>query len=325
MDHFAHVALALLATGAAVLGCACNDPVPKTKPASSAAVASVSAAPPGSAAPERTPRPKNPAPKAETFSVTTTDGVRIDASSWKGGDAKAPVVLLVHRLGGTRDEWTPLLERLFPVKYPLNVVALDLRGHGQSKSAKGNPKAVKGKISWQSFDQAAFEKMELDLSAVLAHVEKQKGGPPQAWLLVGSDIGATLVVRAAAEREGAVAGLALVSPGASLRGMDVYAPFSAVLGRPNLLLAGANDTVSYQPAKAMAVMSKTSKLVTFEARGHGAQFLGEERWEMWDELADWVEARVQTPAPAASANVAGSAVVPPSSSTRTPPPASSDR
>ena len=294
------------------MGCTCDEPAPASQPAPSASLSSAAAPASASAKPARTPRPTHPAPKAETFKVSTADGVRIQVSAWRGGEAASPAVVLVHRLGGTHEEWIPLIERVFPPKSPMNVYALDLRGHGQSKEAKDHPKAKDGKVTWQSFDNAAFEKMDGDLEALLARLGKDKGGPPAAWVLAGSDLGATLAVRQAAKLDAAVVGVALVSPGAALRGMDIYEPFGKVLNRPNLILAGLEDNVSAKSAKAMAAMSKSSTLVTFEAREHAAQFLGEKRWEMWDELADWVEARVrpQTPKASASASAAGSAPKP---------------
>ncbi|MFW5740310.1 MAG: alpha/beta hydrolase [Myxococcota bacterium] len=298
MRYFAHVALASVALGAAASGCTCDDPAPRPQPP--AATSAVSAAASASAAPARTPRPTQSAPKPSTFEVTTSDEVIIEASRWSGGDPSAPAVILVHRLGGTRAEWTPLVERLFPPKHPMNVVALDLRGHGASKSSKKQPKTSKETIRWQHFDKPQFESMVEDLSALSDHMRKQKGGPPSQWVFVGSDIGGTVAVRHAAKQED-VAGVALVSPGASLRGLDVYDSFGALLQRPNLIIAAKQDNVSHEPARTLAAMSKTSRLVTFDAREHAAEFLGEKRWEMWDELADWVEARVSAkPAPAGS-------------------------
>lgn len=278
----------MLPLGLPASGCTCGDSAKPPAPASVASVvASASASSTASVAkPERPRRPTQPAPKPESFSASASDGVRIGASRW-AAQGSAAAVLLVHRLGGDRSEWTPLVERLLPTKQPMHIVSFDLRGHGESTA---DPKKPKGKIGWQSFDQAAFEKMDADLEAVMATHAK---GKETSWILVGSDLGGTLVVRQAASRKGDVVGVALVSPGAALRGIDLYKPFEHVAGHPNLLLAGTQDTVSDGPVKVLARMSPTSKLVTWEARGHGAQFLGEERWEMWDELADWVDARVR--------------------------------
>jgi len=301
----------MLLLGLPASGCTCGDSPKPPAPASTAsALASASASAPAPI-PERPRRPTQPAPKPESFSATTPDGVRIEASRWVAQEPSTTVVLLVHRLGGDRSEWTPLVERLLPTKQPMHIVSFDLRGHGASTA---DPKKPKGKIGWQSFDQAAFEKMDADLEAVMA---KHAKGKDVSWILVGSDLGATLVVRQAATGQGDVLGMALVSPGASLRGIDLYKPFPHVAGHPNLLLAGTRDTVSDGTVKLLACMSPTSKRVTWDARGHGAQFLGEERWEMWDELADWVDARVRetlvgTPAAAssASASASGSASAP---------------
>jgi pimeloyl-ACP methyl ester carboxylesterase len=185
----------------------------------------------------------------------------------------------------------------------MHIVSFDLRGHGKSAT---DPKKPKGKTAWQAFDREAVERMDADLEAVMAKQTKGK----TSWILVGSDIGATLAVRQAARTKGDVVGVALVSPGASLRGVGLYKPFEQVVELPNLLLAGTRDTVSDGPVKVLARMSPSSKLVTWQARGHGAQFLGEERWEMWDELADWVDARVREPlvgTPASSASASASA------------------
>ena len=305
----------MLLLGLLASGCTCGDSPKPPAPASTAsALASASASAPAPI-PERPRRPTQPAPKPESFSATTPDGVRIDASRWVAQEPSTTVVLLVHRLGGDRSEWTPLVERLLPTKQPMHIVSFDLRGHGASTA---DPKKPKAKIGWQSFDQAAFEKMDADLGAVMA---KHAKGKDVSWILVGSDLGATLVVRQAASREGDVVAVALVSPGAALRGIDLYKPFAHVLRHPNLLLAGTRDTVSDGTVKLLSRMSPTSKLVTWDARGHGAQFLGEERWEMWDELADWVDERVRetlvgTPVPAssASASATGSVPMPPAPS-----------
>ena len=299
------LAVATLAFGVLASGCTCDSPSPGAPAAPSSALGSASAPAVASAKPARTPRPTGEVPKPESFHVKTSDGVRIEASRYSGGDATAPVVVLTHRLGGTQEEYKPLLQRLFPPKHPMNVIAFDLRGHGASK----------GKRPWPTFEPSDFEAMDRDLEAIRNHLTKDKKGAPTTWVLVGSDLGATLAVRHAAKVEG-VAGVALVSPGASLRGLDLYKPFGAVLKHPNLILAGEQDNVSKHPAKALAAMSKSSKLVTFNERGHGAQSLGKARWEMWDELADWVEARVSVSAPPSSSasSAAPATSVPPSAS-----------
>ncbi len=240
--------------------------------------------------------------------MTTSDGVRIAVSRYHGGAPHNPAVVLVHRLGGTRKEWTPLIERVFPPKHPMNLVTFDLRGHGQSTAGTGKKK---GAITWQKFSSGEYAKMDADLAAVLDHLSKRKGGPPGRVVLVGSDLGSTIAVRTAANKKGRVDALALVSPGAALRELDIYEPFGAVLHQPNLILAADKDTVSHKPAKTLGAMSKASRLIVYDARAHGAQYLGDEKWQMWDDLADWVEARVHPAAsPTASSSAPGAASTP---------------
>jgi alpha-beta hydrolase superfamily lysophospholipase len=223
--------------------------------------------------------------------VKTLDGVVVHGSFWKGGEAHAPAVVLAHRLGGDRTEWTPLIERLFPTHKPMNVVALDLRGHGQSTTRKGKP----GKVLWQSLETDDFARMDSDVAGVIAWLVKKEGGPPSRLILVGSDIGATAITRAAKESSIPVVAAALISPGASLRGVDLYEPFAAVLALPNLIMAADADNVSSEPAKSLGAMSKSSTVLRFDGNAHGAEALGGQHWEAWDSLADWVEARAAVP------------------------------
>jgi predicted esterase len=279
--HF-HLALGLVLT-LGVSGCTCGDATQEKAPSPSS---SASAQPVVSAAPTRVPRPTHPVPEPEQISVITSDGFHIEASHWKSAETSAPLVILAHRLGGSRQEWMPLLERLLPSKTPIDVVAYDLRGHGASTVVKGK----KERVTWHGFEAKDFEKMDGDLVALEAHLNKNN--QVKSWTLVGSSLGATLVVRHAKKRDGKVAGVALVSPGASIRGLNLYQPFGAVLRLPNLLISATLDSISKDPVKAMQRMSKTSRILLFEGQGHGAEQLGERHGQMWDDLADWIDERV---------------------------------
>ena len=280
--------LALLLASLAAGGCTCDGPSPGPKAQPSASVPAVASSAP--VVPVRVPRSTQPSPAPEAFEVKTSDGVVLHGSFWKGGEPNAPAVILAHRLGGDRTEWTPLIERLFPAKKPLNVVAFDLRGHGASTKRKAKP----AKMAWQSFKSDDFAQMNKDVESVADWLAKREGGPPAQLILVGSDIGATAVTLAAKASAVPIAAVALVSPGASLRGVDLYEPFGALLALPNLIITAEADNVSTEPARALGAMSKSSTVLRFDGNAHGAEALGSQHWEVWDSLADWVEARVGT-------------------------------
>jgi pimeloyl-ACP methyl ester carboxylesterase len=296
--------IAALSAAAVVAGCK-GGSTERSQPAPDAASSAPSlvSAAPKVEAPARQPREKRPAPKPEEVTFTTADGVKLSGSLYVGGDARAPAVVLAHRLAGTRQEWEPLLERLFPPKSPMNVLTLDLRGHGKSM---GGPKGKDESRSWLVFSNEDFAAMAADVKGAVQWMSRRKGGPPSAVVLGGSDIGATAVTVGAKGLAG-LRGVALVSPGAALRGVDIYEPFGQVLSLPNLLVAATDDTTSGEPAQAMASMSKTSHLVRLNGTMHGAEFLGAEQPVVWDELADWIDARVAATPPAGSASASPSA------------------
>jgi len=213
--------------------------------------------------------------------------VKLGASLWVGGEANAPAVVLVHRLGGTRSEWEPLVQRLFPVRQPMNVLSIDLRGHGESTEKA----AEKHKLAWQKFKTDDFAKTANDVEAAVQFLRERPGGPPSMLVFVGSDLGATAMVQAVDKGKITAAGACLVSPGASLRGVDLYKPFVSLMRLPNLVVAAQGDNISQDPVKALGNMSKSSELVMLGGRGHSAEFLGAESPKLWDIVADWVDRR----------------------------------
>jgi pimeloyl-ACP methyl ester carboxylesterase len=280
----------------ALAGCK-GDPKPVV---TEAAAPSSSAAPAASASaqaePQRPKRATHPAPKPEAVTLTA-DGVKLVGSLYAGGPAKAPAVILAHRMAGNRSEWIPLIERILPAATPMNVLAIDLRGHGGSVET-----AAKGKkLSWNEFKTEEFAAMAGDVAAAIGWMDHRAGGPPSALVLVGSDIGATAVVLAAKGLAPRLRGVALLSPGASLRGVDIYKPYGEVLALPNLVVGSMEDNASAEPVHALGAMAKRSKVLRVAGSLHSAEYMGRDHPEVWDELADWVEARVSSaPEPAAS-------------------------
>ena len=294
-----------VALWAAVAFAACKSGPSGGHPSDAAVqAASIASSAPSSSASARAPRPTQPAPKPEEVTIATPDGVKLSASFYAAGDGHAPAVVLAHRMAGSRTEWQPLLERLFPPKHPMNVLALDLRGHGNSMQGKGKGASK----SWAQFSTEDFAAMSRDIQTAVQWLDKRKGGPASSLVLVGSDMGATAETVASEGLGPRLRGIALISPGAALRGVDLYRPFGHVLGLPNLIVTAVDDTTSAEPAQALGAMSKTSRLVRFAGAMHGAEFLGRENPLVWDEIADWVEARVAEQPPPTAAS--GSAKAP---------------
>jgi pimeloyl-ACP methyl ester carboxylesterase len=115
------------------------------------------------------------------------DGVTLRARDWGGGGQ--PLVLL-HGLASNARIWDGVAPRLAGAG--LRVVALDLRGHGESE---------------QPDDGYDFTSVGRDLEAALAGLELERP------VLVGHSWGAHVALQYAAERPGALAGLVMVDGG----------------------------------------------------------------------------------------------------------------
>jgi pimeloyl-ACP methyl ester carboxylesterase len=126
-------------------------------------------------------------PSAPASRAVPGDGVTLRARDWGGGGQ--PVVLL-HGLASNARIWDGVAARL--VGAGLRVVALDLRGHGESE---------------QPDDGYDFASVGRDLSSALAGLELERP------VLVGHSWGAHVALQYAAERPGALAGLAMVDGG----------------------------------------------------------------------------------------------------------------
>jgi pimeloyl-ACP methyl ester carboxylesterase len=126
-------------------------------------------------------------PSAPASRAVPGDGVTLRARDWGGGGQ--PVVLL-HGLASNARIWDGVAPRL--VGAGLRVVALDLRGHGESE---------------QPDDGYDFASVGRDLEAALAGLELEHP------VLVGHSWGAHVALQYTAERPGALAGLVMVDGG----------------------------------------------------------------------------------------------------------------
>lgn len=206
-------------------------------------------------------------PSGPTF--TTSDGFRIAYTLYEpqNGTALASrrVVILLHGLNENRAVWAPFATRLAGENR--TVLAIDLRGHGESLLQNGV------KRLWQSFiteDPRQFPNMTRDVEAAVAFIDKLYNNPPIAG--VGASIGANLlaVYGASGYRlDSAV----LLSPGYEYRGLNAYDALPK-FGRPLAMAASKGDTVSYNALPnltARAAGPVTAK--TYEGDFHGTNLL----------------------------------------------------
>ena len=103
-----------------------------------------------------------------------------------GIPAPIPAVLLLHGFGEDRAVWEPLKKRLINAGWA--VIALDLRGHGESKTRNQRP--VVAAPEWRTSPQ----EFPLDLDPVLDWIKSQPRLNNRKIAVIGSDIGANLAL-----------------------------------------------------------------------------------------------------------------------------------
>jgi dienelactone hydrolase len=183
----------------------------------------------------------------------TEDGVSIagtyyfplqDKSRRNETSSALPAAILLHMLGKDRSSWDMFPETLAQSGFV--VLAIDLRGHGESVLQNGKP------ISYQSFTSDDLNKMSLDVKAAKQFLTESgssnstvKNGPkvdPNRITLVGASIGANVAVNYAAS-DSTVSGVVLLSPGLDYRGVRTSEAIKLVKS-PVLIITAKGDSIA---------------------------------------------------------------------------------
>ncbi len=142
----------------------------------------------------------------QEISFTTKDNVNI-AGSWvvpqleEPSKKRRPTVILLHDYGFNRRDWGLFIPELIQQGY--NVLAIDLRGHGQSKGGK-NP-------STPSVEYL-MEVGHLDIAAAVKWLRAQKNTDKKAITLVGVGIGADLAYFSSGKYRKQIKASVVISP-----------------------------------------------------------------------------------------------------------------
>lgn len=258
----------------AALACSSSGEAPRVTAKSSAPIA------PPAPVPEA---PKEPPTPSEEVSFETADKIPLAGTFYVAKDPAAPILVLVHRFRGDRQEWTPLTKLLVEAPRRYSIVSFDLRGHGASKSASGRKE-----LAWPDMKEKDMPLFVEDVHAALRFAFERSQGKATRAVVVGSSLGAAIGARAASQ-DARVVAVGMVSPGAAIRNYDVYHPFADVRMLPSFLAGAKEDTVSREPIDGLSRMAKdlgTVKL--YDGRGHGAAGLAQETGAVFGDLNDWL-------------------------------------
>ncbi|HSU72339.1 MAG TPA: alpha/beta hydrolase, partial [Candidatus Binatia bacterium] len=151
--------------------------------------------------------------------LTTADGQAI-AFTYTAAKPGSPGAILLHQFRRDRHDYDSFAPQLQKAGY--NVIAIDVRGHGQSSGSAQN--------------EADFQNIPLDIAAAKNFLAK-KGADTKHLLLIGASFTANSIINDAATDKDVVAVIA-ISPGMDFKGIK---PEQGIRDVPATLLIAAED------------------------------------------------------------------------------------
>jgi dienelactone hydrolase len=212
---------------------------------------------------------------------TTRDSVSIYGTLYTPEtQGKSPGLVLLHMLRQKRKDWDDFARDA--VKMGFVVLAIDLRGHGQSV------RRVDRILDPRQFSNAEFAKMVEDVRAAVEGLRTQEDVDDGQISLVGASLGANLALKYAAI-DPAIRSVVLLSPGLNYRGITTEDAIKAYGNRPALLIAARDDDYSSDSVVKLAAIAKGSvKKQLYEKAGHGNFMFRTERG-LGKLILEWLE------------------------------------
>lgn len=234
-----------------------------------------------------------PVATVKPTTLTTSDGVTLQASLGAPVKASANGVVFVPMIGRSREDWVGVMGDC--LKAGDFVLSFDLRGMGAN---------VPVGTTAAPLVAADYLKMTEDVKAAVALL-KTKG--VTKITLVGAELGANLAANVAAE-EPTVVDLVMLSPGMDYKGIISTDAVMRYGARPVFMVASKDDPYGYQSvARLSQIATGDQKVDIFDDAGKGTKMLNRQP-ELEGNIAGWVAAHwvvaaVTAPAVTPSLNV----------------------
>ncbi len=195
--------------------------------------------------------------KPQKVEFETDDGITIAADYFQSmGRAIAPPVILLHMYKSDRTAWSPLVEPLHNAGFA--VLAIDLRGHGQS--IKPEYKELRQKV--EKRDERLFNNMHKDVAAAVKWIRTQPNVDKTKVALVGASVGCSVAIDYAG-RDKTVCAVVCLTPGEKYLGIDSTRDIHEINKTPIMLLATEDER------EATDTLAKLADNATAEIVGKG--------------------------------------------------------
>lgn len=199
----------------------------------------------------------------QDVSFITEDNVKIAATYYRAQGTLTNIthkaVILVHMLGKDRSTWEEFAEALQGAG--LSVLAIDLRGHGESD------------LDWNTFSVADWKKGVLDIRGAVNFLGG-KGFSISNIYFAGASIGANLVLSYASLHD-EVEKIVLLSPGLNYRGVDIEDAYKHYEGKV-VYVVSQGDSYSYDSVVQLAREPSQRKILKlYEGKAHGTDLFAQ--------------------------------------------------
>lgn len=196
-----------------------------------------------------------PRPTEASFLMTFTapDGLTLMGTYYGAAVRPAPTVLLLHMYGSNKEAWGRFAGSLQQTGY--NVVAIDLRGHGETGGAQ----------NWSMARQ--------DVASVIGRLATLPGVQRERISVIGASIGANLALNACAD-VGNCRSVVLLSPAADYLGITAEAALARYGSRPLLIVASREDAPSSTDSVRLnGIATGDRRLILNAGQAHGTHML----------------------------------------------------
>ncbi len=194
----------------------------------------------------------------EDIIFVSDDGFTLSAALYAPQAQAPPGLILAHRYGDDRSVWNGFAEAARG--WGVMTLALDLRGHGDSRMRDGERIQYRQIPDWR----AGLRDIRAAKSALLAH-----GADPNNLAVAGEGLGANLALLYALEDPDMQA-VVMLSPGLDYQGVEIEKAMGTLQDCPSLLMTSEGDSYAAMSANALhAAAPVFSELRAWPGAAHG--------------------------------------------------------